>query len=158
MRILTVRQPWAWAIVHGGKGIENRSRNIAGDYRGPVAIHSAKSFGTMADYADATRRVSRLAGGLPHEEPTGVILGVVDLVDVHWLDPILDRPECSCQTSPEDTNEDVCSPWAEWDSVHLVFKNPRPLREPIPYKGALGLRELPAEVVAQVLERIGGQS
>jgi hypothetical protein len=30
MRALTVRQPWAWAIVHGGKDIENRTRNIAG--------------------------------------------------------------------------------------------------------------------------------
>lgn len=41
MRILTVRQPWAWAIIHGQKDVENRVRNIAGDYRGPVAIHTA---------------------------------------------------------------------------------------------------------------------
>ena len=41
MRILTVRQPWAYAIVHLGKDVENRVRNIAGDYRGPVAIHAA---------------------------------------------------------------------------------------------------------------------
>lgn len=33
MRILTVRQPWAWAIIHGGKDVENRTRNVAGDYR-----------------------------------------------------------------------------------------------------------------------------
>lgn len=41
-RILTVRQPWAWAIIHGGKTVENRVRNISGDYRGPVLIHAAK--------------------------------------------------------------------------------------------------------------------
>jgi hypothetical protein len=41
MRALTVRQPWAWAIVHGGKDVENRTRNLAGSYRGPVAIHAA---------------------------------------------------------------------------------------------------------------------
>lgn len=41
MRILTVRQPWVWAIIHGGKDVENRVRNIAGSYRGPVAIHVA---------------------------------------------------------------------------------------------------------------------
>ena len=29
LRILTVRQPYAWAIIHGGKDIENRTRNIA---------------------------------------------------------------------------------------------------------------------------------
>ena len=43
MRILTVRQPWAWAIIHGGKDVENRVRNIAGDYHGPIAIHAAKA-------------------------------------------------------------------------------------------------------------------
>ena len=30
MRVLTVRQPWAWAIIHGGKDVENRVRNLAG--------------------------------------------------------------------------------------------------------------------------------
>jgi hypothetical protein len=25
MRALTVRQPWAWAIIHAGKGVDNRS-------------------------------------------------------------------------------------------------------------------------------------
>ena len=44
MRVLTVRQPWAWAIVHGGKDIENRTRNVAGAYRGPVAIHAGLAF------------------------------------------------------------------------------------------------------------------
>lgn len=40
MRALTVQQPWAWAIVYGGKDVENRTRNIAGAYRGPLAIHA----------------------------------------------------------------------------------------------------------------------
>ena len=39
MRALTVRQPWAWAIIHGGKDVENRVRSL-GPYRGPVAIHA----------------------------------------------------------------------------------------------------------------------
>jgi hypothetical protein len=25
VRVLTVRQPWAWAIIHGGKDAENRN-------------------------------------------------------------------------------------------------------------------------------------
>lgn len=37
MRALTVQQPWAWAIVHGGKDVENRTQ--AWSYRGPLAIH-----------------------------------------------------------------------------------------------------------------------
>ena len=39
IRGLTIRQPWAWAIVHGGKDVENRSRSL-GPYRGLVAIHA----------------------------------------------------------------------------------------------------------------------
>ena len=39
MRILTVKQPWAWAIIHGQKDVENRTKSL-GPYRGPVAIHA----------------------------------------------------------------------------------------------------------------------
>ncbi len=38
MKALSVRQPFAWAIVHGGKDVENRS--WATSYRGPVLIHA----------------------------------------------------------------------------------------------------------------------
>lgn len=40
MRIVTIRPPWAQLIVNYGKDVENRVRNIAGGYRGPVAIHA----------------------------------------------------------------------------------------------------------------------
>lgn len=26
MKALTVQQPWAWAIIHGGKTVENRTQ------------------------------------------------------------------------------------------------------------------------------------
>ena len=35
MKAITVRQPWAYAIMHLGKDVENRTCNIAGSYRGP---------------------------------------------------------------------------------------------------------------------------
>jgi|GEM_PF-4023343 len=94
MRILTVRQPWAWAIIHGGKDVENRVRNIAGDYRGPVAIHVA-----MADAEDAPVQLSldhavfyrqkygKHAGNFSWRDcERGYIIGVVDLIDVHTAD------------------------------------------------------------------------
>lgn len=37
-----------------------------------------------------------------------------------------------------------------------VLANPRPLAEPIPYKGALGLRRLDDDTTARVLAQIGG--
>ena len=38
MKALTVRQPWAWAIVHAGKRIENRTRRT--NFRGRFYIHA----------------------------------------------------------------------------------------------------------------------
>lgn len=43
-RILSVRQPWAFAIARGWKPIENRSWPT--DYRGPLLIHASK-FGAL---------------------------------------------------------------------------------------------------------------
>lgn len=132
MRILTVRQPWAWAIIHGGKDVENRVRNIAGDYRGPVAIHA----GAAWDW-------DTQLGVIPTPHPTSValvrgeIIGVVDLVGVH-TDLVGGRPVAHC------------SPWAEDGAHHLVLSNPRPLAKPIPYRGALGLRRLDADTIARI--------
>ena len=41
MKILVVRQPWAWLIVHGYKDVENRSWRT--HYRGALLIQSAAS-------------------------------------------------------------------------------------------------------------------
>ncbi|MCT1363941.1 hypothetical protein [Microbacterium sp. p3-SID131] len=135
-RILTVRQPWAWAIIHGGKGVENRVRNIAGGYRGPVLIHVAKAYADDWQSEVLADLMNRHPG--VHDEPqpwrddVGAIIGVADLVDVHR--PLWDN---TCD------GDAVCSPWGEVDGwpYHLVFENPRALVEPIPYRGALGLRK-----------------
>lgn len=46
-RVLSVRQPWAWAIVNGWKNIENRDWSTR--IRGPILIHASKKV-TFADY------------------------------------------------------------------------------------------------------------
>ncbi|MFD4111601.1 ASCH domain-containing protein [Streptomyces sp. NPDC058650] len=130
MRVLTVRQPWAWAIIHGGKDVENRVRNIAGGYRGPVAIHAGLAPIAWDDvYAvrDVLGRDAFSFGSEGWRGAHGRIIGVVDLVDVH----LTDSAECYS-----------CEPWAEPFGWHLVLANPRPLAEPIPFRGALGLRRL----------------
>lgn len=40
MLALSIRQPWAWLIVHGPKRIENREWPTR--YRGPILIHASK--------------------------------------------------------------------------------------------------------------------
>jgi hypothetical protein len=148
MRILTVRQPWAEAIIFGGKDVENRVRNIAGDYRGQVAIHTGTYRPSVEEwerFADAhPEAFQRMAREVPWNQPEhGVIIGIVDLIDVH-------RPRWDYSCSDDVDGE--CSPWAELDGwpYHLVLANPRPLAEPIPYRGALGLRRLDAEMVARI--------
>lgn len=157
MRIITVRQPYAWAIIHGGKDVENRSRNIAGDYRGPVAIHAGAR---PLPFDDPSREfIARQTGRFPlveHPSQLGAIIGVVDLVDVHHSD------NCPGRTVVEDVgtnlvrgyHDSLCSPWAMYRNWHLILANPRPLPEPIPYKGALGLRTLPDEVEALIRAQI----
>lgn len=130
MRALTVRQPWAGAIIHRGKSPENRTRNIAGSYRGPVAIHVA----LRHDYATVDRFIE-IAGWLDQHSTYGygAFIGVVDLVDVHWS-----GMECSRCAVPCHEYE-LCSRWAQAYHHHLVLANPRPLPEPIPARGRLGL-------------------
>lgn len=172
MRILTVRQPWAWAIIHGGKDVENRVRNIAGTYRGPVAIHVAKADADNApeslwlDHADYYRRRSgkTLAEFSWRDTDRGFIIGAVDLSDVHPVANPHFHPICHDLKRPDGLREaaergdGACSTWAlpngQW---HLVFANPKALPGPIPYKGALGLRTLPDDVAASVWMQIGGK-
>lgn len=128
MRVLTVRQPWAWAIIHGGKTVENRTRNLAGNYRGPIAIHAGLMhdqepgvWGEVLERATPPLDAVRLGGPL---DVRGAILGVADLASVHH--------------DSDHGRGYPCSPWAEPDAWHLVFENPRPIT-PIRAKGKLGL-------------------
>lgn len=82
MKALSVRQPWAWLIVHGGKDIENRTWKTA--YRGPVLIHAAKKVDLTAYNSLADEGI-----GLPPMEElhTGGIIGRVEIVDCVSISP-----------------------------------------------------------------------
>jgi len=133
MRCLTVMQPWAWQIIHQGKNVENRSRNVVGSYRGPLAIHA----GLQSD-ENALARLPRRAPEWVTASRVfhyGAILGVVDVVGVHRAG------ECKGTR---------CDQWGEPDSQHIVLGRPRALLTPIPCKGSLGLWTPPADVLEQL--------
>jgi hypothetical protein len=157
---LTVQQPWAWAIVHGGKDVENRTRNLAGSYRGPVAIHAGLKTDRLGIGATVIRDAWREQYGwdIADAPPlrSGAVIGVVDLVDVHTATTCMDVIDGEWAT---------CSPWAEpqyvehggrerRDVVHLVLEDPRPLTHPIPAKGRLGLWTPDAELLAAIREQV----
>lgn len=87
-RALSVRQPWAWLIVHGFKGIENR--NWRTNFRGRILVHAAKSM-TKDEYKVAVDVCAQVAkkGTIPNEFRLpefndllrGGIVGAVDIVD-----------------------------------------------------------------------------
>jgi hypothetical protein len=120
-RVLTIRQPWAWAIIHGGKDVENRSWPTK--HRGPLLIHAGSAF-----EADGYGTVEQLATRRPPatgEFIHGAIIGVVDLVD--------------CQ-------QDVVSAWAVPGQWHWVLRNPRSFDQAVPCPGKLGLWRPPPGV------------
>jgi hypothetical protein len=115
---LSVRQPWAWLICHGGKGIENRTWPTR--FRGRFLVHAAKGM-TLAEYEACQIFVdgfdSELAASIPDpgDLDRGGIVGAATLV--------------LCVRSS--ASEWFCGPWG----FVLSEVAPLPFR---PCKGALG--------------------
>lgn len=116
MKALSIWQPWAWAIIHAHKNVENRGWRT--NYRGPLLIHASRRKPSLFDM-EALDFI--YAGGPdPNTLPLGGIVGQVDLVD------------CVRNHS---------SPWAAPGQWHWVLARPRPL----PFRavrGAQGLFEV----------------
>ena len=141
MKALSIRQPWAWAVAHAGKDVENRNWHMR--YRGPLAIHAAKSM-TRARYEAFMRfwneglreehKSQRAPLVVPGSEDLrrGAIIAVAEAVDcVHESD----------------------SRW--FAGPHgLLLRNVYALREPIPLRGALGFFDLPEEIAELIAARL----
>ncbi len=128
--VLSVRQPWADAILSGGKDVENRPRRS--HHRGPLLIHSSDGM-TGTESANFIRFLDERGLGDGWQQPNpyvrrGLILGTVDMVD--------------CV-------EESDSPWF-MGKFGYVLANPRPFASPIAAKGALGFWRVPAELEAAV--------
>ena len=65
MKALSIRQPWAWCIVHGVKPVENRS--WATKFRGAFAVHAGKAF-DMEGFRWIRDHAAELGLALSHEE------------------------------------------------------------------------------------------
>lgn len=77
---LSVKQPWAHAIIHCGKDIENRKALYG--RRGPTLIHASAAM-TPEYYAWADDFMARLKVSIPAPSrlDRGGIIGIVDIVD-----------------------------------------------------------------------------
>lgn len=117
-RALSIRQPWAWAILNAGKRIENRPQRWK--YRGPICIHASLG-GDAGEHLMAMIEIKRATDGAAnvpdrYQIERGGIIGTAEIVDVV-------------------TESD--SPWF-FGPYGYVLDNVRP-HPFIPVKGALGL-------------------
>jgi hypothetical protein len=84
LEALSLTQPWATLIAIGAKTIE--TRNWKTSYRGPIAIHAARSIDReickTAPFAD----VLEFAGVDARSLPLGAIVAVTEIVDVKPTD------------------------------------------------------------------------
>lgn len=129
-RILSVRQPLAWAIMAGKKKIENRNWSTA--YRGLVLIHAAKTFSKR----DVQEMRDDFGFRVPDDLPRGAIIGACTLKDVIAKD-----------------REHLYSPWFI-GPYGFVLSRPRRLPRPIPLVGRLGLWQAPPDVMRKVRRQI----
>lgn len=171
MKILTLTQPWATLVAVGAKRIETRSWRT--DYRGPIAIHAAKTLNGIfrgagpADLAAIVRRepfASALAPltrdadeeerlfGLPTRVvslPMGQIIAVVDLVDVVST---ADSPRwlSHVQSDPRERDFGDYSP----GRYAWLLENVRPLPVPYEIRGERGLQTLDPRVARYIAKEI----
>jgi hypothetical protein len=82
MRALSIRQPWAWLIVHSVKDVENRTWST--HHRGAFLVHSGLQLhGTREEREHIRAWVRRRFGVIvPEDLPLGGIVGQADLVRV----------------------------------------------------------------------------
>ena len=137
-KALSVRAPWWWFILHGGKDIENRDWPTT--YRGPVLLHASKwwqtvealedmaDFGPLAEKAGAPKVTMEMVR--PHG---GCIVGMVDIVGC------VERSD---------------SPWF-FGRFGFQLVNPVAFVTPISCKGMLGFFSVSDDVLDQVRVQIG---
>lgn len=131
MKALSLTQPWASLVAIGEKKIETRSWSSS--YRGPLAIHAAKSFPIHAKeliLMDIFRDPLRKAGIMDISDlPLGCVIATCTLMDIVQVQ-----------------NEEMKPPIPEWcygdfsiGRYMWYLDNISILPKPIPAKGALSL-------------------
>jgi hypothetical protein len=120
---LTIQQPYIWTVIEGLVTAERRTGSI--DHRGPMALISGRR------YHDLPNRVKRYRDDFPdcpepEDLPCGVIIGVIDLVDI-W-----------------ETDE---------PGMRFVWelRKPRKLKKPVEHTGSGTVVEIDAKLVGKLI-------
>jgi hypothetical protein len=140
MKVLTIRQPYADAIVQPSgapKRIENRSWALPARYVGvPVLLHSAAAPERKPVLPDAWA-IPRLYGD--RADRLGVILAAVTFTACHF-----DRDGC----------DDQCADWGMRQVFHWQIADVTTLDQPVPAKGQQQFWTPPGDVLAAVQQQL----
>lgn len=120
MIALTVRQPWAWALVTGRKDVENRSWYT--EHRGLLWIHASTKPADPNAIAWIRARFPHIS--VPNHYATGALVGNVTLTD--------------CAVRSE-------SVWYVQPNYAWLVTDGFALRAPVPMRGKQGLWAIDAE-------------
>jgi hypothetical protein len=121
VKALSIRQPWAWLILNGGKDIENRDWWTG--VRGRVIVHASKGM-TRDEYEDAFDTAA-------HINPTLIVPPF----------PVLERGGIVGTVNIIDCVKESNSPWF---FGKYGFRLTDPEQFPfLPWKGQLGFFEIP---------------
>jgi hypothetical protein len=130
MKAITIKQPWVHAILCEGKDVENRSWKR--DFRGWLAIHAAAT----------PRRKAVFPRG--HRIPPLQELQYSAIVAVAYVSDIRDSMRSKWFYKPPRGQKNY-----GW-----VLSKVRPLREPVPCKGALGLWNVPPRLLTKIQKQL----
>lgn len=145
VRVLTVRQPWAGAIIWHGKDRENRPKPMR--YRGLVAVHAGLHVPDSGDFLAVRDMAARSPEWNDARRARGVILGLVRVTGCHFAS------DCR-KAVRRDGEPRYCTWWATGEQWHIEVTDPVALAEPVPCKGKLGLWRLPADVEKAVRDQL----
>jgi hypothetical protein len=79
VKVIVIRQPWAWLIVNGYKDIENRS--WATKYRGSLLIQASARKPSKPEWDDFNTYARKRGVAIPEEFDLGGIVGMAHLDD-----------------------------------------------------------------------------
>ena len=131
MKILSVRNPWAWLLVAGYKDIENRTWRTS--YRGRLLIHASLG-ADPENFMPKQREWLEFAGiAIPEDLPRGAIVGSVNLTGVVGQQ----RDNSGTDTGQDGT---TASPWFE-GPYGFLMTDAVEFEKPIQWRGRLGIRD-----------------
>ena len=140
MKAVSVSQPWATLLVHGLERLETRPWATA--HRGPILIHASKHFPPAARALCRTEPFCTLLSRSGYVQwrdlPAGKLVGVAEITGCTRVEELRDLPDLERQIGDFSPGR-----WA-W-----LLAGPRPLVEPVPYRGRLGLFDVPDDLLRQ---------